>query len=188
MEKRFLIVVFIIGLFGTLVFLPLTSSIAGFDATGRASTQGTNVSIFVNPSIPSVEILSPKNNTYLKNHSILLDFSQTLADNLWYSIDKGENVSISGALYINTSQGNHFLILYANNSGGITTANITFATNSTAFIIYYENYKGSSKGSSTEFINYTYEEIQSLSDIVLENSNFGKVAFSEAINLIEATL
>lgn len=159
------------------------ADITGETITGMQTSRPTNVSLFINPAIPTLTILSPQNATYLKNYSILLDFISTLADNLWYNFDNGENSTIESALYFNISEGSHTLFMYANNSQGTTIKNVTFAVNSTFFIIYYEEYKGTSRGESTEFINYTYEAIQNLENIVLENTLFGKIFFNEVINL-----
>ncbi|HUW43846.1 MAG TPA: hypothetical protein VMV95_02720, partial [Bacillota bacterium] len=42
---------------------------------------------------------------------------------------------------------------------------------------------GSNKGESTDFNKSSYEDLQNLSDIVLENTNYGKIQFNEAINV-----
>jgi len=184
MKKRqiFLLILFFIFV---LITGLVKVSLAGGTITGKQVSQSTNVSIFVNPALPILTIASPKNETYLKNTSILLDYTTSLSDNEWYNFDHGNNITISSAIYFNISQGSHTLYLFANNSQGTTTKNVTFVANLTRFIILYEEYKGSSKGSSTEFINYTYEEIQALSNVILENTNFGKIFFNKAINLTD---
>ena len=159
----------------------LIEGITGDTVTGEASS--TNLSIFVLPAIPALSILSPENKTYLSNESILLNYSVSNEDFVWYKIDSGNNITITSSIFINVTQGNHTLYLYANNSKGTTIKNVTFAANSTIFIILYSEYAGSNKGSSTDFNASTYEEIQNLSGVVLENTNSGKITFNEAINL-----
>ena len=43
----------------------------------------------------------------------------------------------------------------------------------------YYQILGVNKGASTNFSIYSYEELQSFSDIILENVNYGKILFNE---------
>lgn len=159
-------------------------SVTGETITGKVSTQSLalNVSVI---GAPSLTIISPENETYLKNESILLNYSAVSADMVWYNIDGTSNTTLTSPIYFSTSQGGHTLYLYANNSYGETITNITFTVNSTRFIILYSEYNGSTKGESTQFNNYTYEDIQDLNNIILENTDWGKIRFNSAINLTE---
>ena len=47
----------------------------------------------------------------------------------------------------------------------------------------YENYKTDYKGSSTDFLLYSHEELQNLSNIAIEDTNYGKILFPGAINV-----
>lgn len=151
--------------------------------TGKLTTQQVGMSIFVQTTIPYVQITSPKNQTYLKNESILLDYTLVNGDYVWYNIDNSENTTINSSIYINVSQGEHTLYVFSNNSNISAVNSIVFTTNSSKFIILFENYKGTNKGTSTNFIDYTYEEIQNLDNVTLENTNYGKIKFNEAINM-----
>ena len=73
--------------------------------------------------------------------------------------------------------------MYANNSNGLTSKNVTFFVNSSKFIVIYNNFFGSSKGSSTDFNKTSYEELQNLSDLTFENTNYGKITFFNSINI-----
>jgi len=185
-KKVFFLCVFFISM----VFLSMTSGLTG-DAitgeliTGEASAQSTNVSIFVLPAIPLVSILNPENKTYLSNESILLSFSISNEDFIWYNIDGGSNITITASINFNVSQGSHTLNLYANNSAGEKNQTITFTANSTKFIISYTEYSGSTKGSSTDFNASTFEDIQNFSDIILEHATHGKITFNVALNLTD---
>ncbi len=151
--------------------------------TNSANTETRNITLNADP--PTLTILSPENETYLSNESILLNYSVNGEDFIWYNIDLGDNTTISTPTYFNTTQGFHTLYLYANNSLGTTTNTISFTTNSTKFIIYYDEFKGANRGSSTRFNQKKYGEIQNLSNIILENTQFGKIEFNEIINLTD---
>jgi hypothetical protein len=159
-------------------------AITGDSITGEAASQsiGLNITV-ITGEVPILTILSPENKTYLSNNSILLDYSAINEDFVWYNLDIGNNITISSAIYFNTAEGTHTLYLYANNSYGIATKNITFTTNTTKFIIYYGIWQGITQGDTTDFIFYSYEDIQNLSGIILENTNYGKIQFNEPINL-----
>jgi hypothetical protein len=157
--------------------------ITGETVTGKALQSSLALNITVTQPIPVLIIISPKNETYLRNESILINYSQANADTVWYNLDLGSNITITGPVYINISQGSHKIYLYGNNTYGLTSETIDFIANSTFFIILYSEYNGSTKGNSTDFISYTYEDLQNLDDIVLENTLYGKVLFGEAINI-----
>jgi len=171
MKKKvsLLIIVFI-----SFIYLLIISNISGEtltgEITGEVSAQSTNVSIFVLPAVPVLSLLNPENKTYLSNESILLNFSVSNEDFVWYNVDSGSNTTITSSIFINVTQGPHILNLYANNSEGETAKNVSFTANSTKFIIVYNEYAKANKGSSTDFNASTYEDIQNLSNVVLENS------------------
>jgi hypothetical protein len=150
--------------------------------TGEITTQAVNLNVSVVQPPPIINILSPLNQTYLTNN-ILLNFSSTFANNFWYKLDSGANTTITSPTYFAASEGFHTLQVYANNSNSTVSSNVSFTINSTRFIIIQTEYTGTDRGSTIQFLNYTYEEIQDLSSIILENINYGKILFNEAINL-----
>lgn len=156
-------------------------SITGEIITGEATqTVSMNITVLAQPTL---NILSPENKTYLTNNSILLNYSVSSADAMYYNLDNLENITITSSAYFNTSQGSHTLYLYANNSYGTSAKSVAFTINSTRFVILYSEYNGSTKGSSTNFIVYPYEDLQNLNNIILENTLSGKILFNQAINL-----
>jgi len=182
MEKRAYLL-FLVLIFATQLTICKCET-TGNTIIGKATSQPFNVSVFILPSKPIITILSPLNRTYLTNTSLLLNYTESLADYIWYKIDSGINISTTSPIYFDVSQGSHILYLYANNTNNETSADVSFTANSTRFIILYEEYKGASKGNSTNFsIIITYEELQEQSNITLENTNYGKILFLESINL-----
>lgn len=164
---------------------PLTGNLVVDPATGKITSQQVAMRIFVQAVAPYIELISPKNQTYLKNESILLNYTLINGDYLWYNLDNSDNITINSPIYINTSQGEHTIYLFSNNSNSTIESSVTFTVNSSKFIIFFENYKYNTKESSTNFLNYTYEEIQNLENITLENTNYGKISFNEAINMTD---
>lgn len=146
---------------------------------------------------PTSTIDRPKNGTYLIREKIPLEFTSN-GDNFWYNLDNGDNTSITEDTTFNTTNDQHTLYFYANNSYGIVAANITFTVNSMMeFRIYddhfdegydidgddTENIKKNRRGESTEFFDYTYEELQNITGVKFENTDYGKIEFNEAINI-----
>lgn len=169
--------------------LNLVSSADDYSSlTGKVTQQATSLKIYVSLT-PVVSIISPKNATYMVNESLLFNYTlSSSADSAWYSIDGLSNVSIANVsswLYFNISDGSHTIWLYANNSYGVGSANVTFYVNSTRpIIIYKDEYKTNFSGGSTDYYAYTYEEVQALGNIVLENVNYGKIRFDGVIDVL----
>ncbi len=152
--------------------------------TGEATSDTTTVSLTVLAS-PALNLLSPENKTYL-NTTILLNYTESSSDNLFYNIDDGTNITITESTNIVVSEGDHTLKLYANNSLGTTIRSSDFTANTSKINIIYNEYAGSKKGDSTDFNStLTYEALQILEDVILENTDWGKIEFSETINLTD---
>jgi len=173
-----ILLVFIIVLAaGINVYVELT----GETITGKPLQYiGLNISVLTPPTL---FLIAPKNGTYFVNNSIPLDYSITGADTIWYKLDSGSNITITSPIVLSASEASHILYLFANNTIGEISANVTFAVNSSIFTIIYDKWKGSQKGSSTNFSILTYEEIQNLSNISLENTDYGKILFNQNINM-----
>jgi hypothetical protein len=159
--------------------------ITGETVTGKMTSQQVGLNIFVQAAPLSIQILSPENQTYLTNESILLSYRiiNGNSDDLWYNLDNLENMTLNSSIYLNVSQGIHTLSLYLNNSNEIIENNTSFTANSTIFLILFQNYNGTDKGSSTNFLDYTYEKLQNLDNVTFENTNYGKIQFNQAINV-----
>ncbi len=171
--------------------------IIGKNITG-AATQPIGMNITVTAP-PALIILSPENKTYLTNESILLNYSVSGENSVWYNLDNLDNTTITSFLYFNTSEGSHTLYLFADNNQGNTTKSVDFIINITIFVITDDEFeqneddgedngrmeRNPKKGSSTDFLDYSYEDLQNLSNIILEHINYGKISFNEAINLTD---
>jgi hypothetical protein len=177
------VVFIIIGLVFALT-LNISAWVSINPATSITPSQTVEGNLFGGSSNFALALISPRNNTYLNNHSILLNYSVRGQQAVKYKLDSGANTTINSTIFFNTSEGSHILYVYANNSAGEEiTKNVTFFVNSTKFSVIYTEYAGSKKGDSTNFSIYSYEELQNLSNIILENDYDGKIKFNENINL-----
>lgn len=167
-----------------LIFVSYKSSVekqvTGNSITGNATSAGVAISITITGP-PTLQILRPENETYFTTKNLELNFTALSANSIWYNLDSGANNTITSNTTFNTTEGLHTLYLWANNSDGNASKNVTFTINSSAFQVIYANYKNN--GSSTDFNSSSYEDMQNLSGIVLERTAYGKIAFNQVINL-----
>ncbi len=177
MKKRRLIFLVIV------IFLIIIGAGILIKTTGKAIQ-----SIAMNISVtgpPALTLISPENETYLTNTSILLNYSVSDEDWVKYSLDSGNNITVTSSIFFNASEGSHTLYLYANNNKGLRTRSVNFSVDSTVFKIDYGEWKNSKKGDSTNFSIHPYKDLQNLSEIILENAEYGKMEFNENINLTD---
>jgi len=172
-----------------LALIPFSGAIfidSPIEATGKAAQQPVAVGVeIVSGPVPQILIIEPVNGTYLKNTSLPLRFEAIYADSIWYNLDYGENITIFGNTTFNASQGPHTLFLFANNSDWTIVKNVSFAVNLTLLNIIYDEYKGITRGNSTDFIEYTFEQLQQLSGLVLENTTSGKIFINQVVNVTD---
>ena len=186
-----------LALFILIVNLNIISGITGEVITGETvtgeATSSVAFNITISAGLPTLSILKPENSTYLTNESLLLNYSSTNAYKIWYNFDNGDNITLTSFTHFNISQGSHSLYLYANNTdGNLIGKNVNFSTNITRFTITKSEYeveteeqRKAKKGDTTDFESYSYEEMQSLDDVILEIPNQGKILFNQAINLTD---
>ena len=186
MKKEVFIILLVVTFLAVISFTGAgnNSTITGSTVTGEI----TNM-LVLNLTVsgpPQLSILHPRNHTYLTSQNLQLNF--TVDDEEWiqYSLDSAANVTITGNIKFNTTEGSHNLFLYANNTNGLTTRNVTFFVNSIKFTVKYSNYSNSYKGNSTDYNASSYEDLQNLSGVILEHISFGKIDFgNEIINLTD---
>jgi len=173
-------------IFSVIVFSSLINANINPSITGKTTNANVAVSITISIGEPILTIIIPKNNTYITSKNLQLNFTSENAQTIWYNLDNQANTTITRNTIFNTTQGQHTLYLYTNNSdGNKTSVNRTFTVNSNKFKVYYNKYAGSNKGISTDFNKSGYENLQGLSNIILENTNYGKMQFNEVINITD---
>jgi len=126
MKRGIIILVLIFIILIGIMTIDFTKEEEGLEGELAESKQQQNLSIVVLPPTPLLTIISPENITY-SSTSILLNYSVTNADAVWYNLDNGENITINSSMYLTASEGSHILYLYANNSNGTTIKNISFS-------------------------------------------------------------
>jgi len=151
--------------------------------TGKATSGSASLTITVS-ALPSIGIISPINATYIRK-GIALKYTAFSADNVWYNLDNGANHTLSGNSSFSVEDGSHTFNLYANNSQGFSSKSVVFKVNTTLLIIDYTRFQGVEKGNSTNFYDYSLEELNNLGGIVLENTSAGKISFDDNLNLSE---
>ena len=82
------IIIFLVCLF------PLATAITGETITGDVPSSPTDVSVFVLPGPPVINIYDPENKTYYDT-TILFNYSiSNELNNSWYNLDNTENISL----------------------------------------------------------------------------------------------
>lgn len=157
------------------------NEITGKAITGKASFRVFNLSILVTPSLPVLQLIRPENETYLRNYTLLLNFSAANYQAIWYNLDNGNNITTTSPGYFNASDGTHTLYIYANNSDGVVSKNVTFIVNSTRLIILYTHYNQSNE--TTDFYSYSYEDLLALLNTILRNQ-YGEIRFNEDVDVV----
>lgn len=156
--------------------------VTGEIITGEATSGVAAMNITILPNLPSLTIKKPKNETYYYNHSLELKVDSGNANNLWYNLDNEQNRSFSGEAFFNTTYGNHTIYVFANNSDGVTARNVTFSVVRMHEVDFNEFIF---RDNSTNFYSFSFEEIQNLSGIILEDVSKGKISFNKPINLTD---
>jgi len=94
------------------------------------NTNSSNVTFTVDITAPSLEIISPLNQSY-NNATVLVNVSSD-GDNIWYNWN-GTNVTYSSEINVTFNEGSNTLVAYANdNVGNLNSTNITFTIDTTA--------------------------------------------------------
>jgi hypothetical protein len=132
---------------------------------------------------PSLTIIKPRNETYIKGNGMKVEI-ETNSDDKWYNIDNGQNKTInpSNKAVFNADEGVHIIYVFANSSIGLTAKNVTFTVDSSRFSITHSNYEGADRGETTNFSEYSYDELQDLGNVVLEKAGKGRIRFNQNIN------
>ena len=187
-ENKILIVTFFI-----LISLFLVSSPGFLNITGKflinikAVYEKTSISISVADNIPpDIIIYYPLNDTYNYKENIYLYYSasdqSSDIDNVWYNLDKGNNISLTGNTTFNAAdEGSHTLYIFANDSSGAlnNTESITFFINTSIGDEVVLDYGGT----TTDFDSLNKTEQENITDMTLENTGYGKILFNEIINI-----
>ena len=165
---------------------PITGdTITGETITGEATSDSVALTITIVAATPTLTINKPHNETYFYNHTIPINIT-TNSNDTWYNLDNENNVSFNATheTFFNTTNSNHTLYIFANNSAGITKKNVTFFTNRSIYHIYFDKYFNSShKGNSTNCNTFSLEELQNMSNLILEDIRTGKIIFNSIVNL-----
>ncbi len=109
-------------------------SIALASAATLSPSEQSDVSVPVDRDFPIIEIHSPQNTTYNNATQILINFTITelTLNAIWYSLNYEQNITISQPIYLNFSEGNYVLTIYANDSlNRVNSSQVSFTINNT---------------------------------------------------------
>lgn len=187
-ENKILIITFFILISLFLISSPGFLNITGkFLVSSKAVYEKASVSILVVDNIPpDIIIYYPLNDTYNYKENIYLYYSASDPgsgiDKVWYNLDNGNNISLTGNTSFNViDEGSHTLYIFANDSSGAlnNTESITFFINTSLGYIIISDYNGT----TTDFDSLNKTEQENISNMILEHSSYGKILFSETVNI-----
>jgi len=100
-------------------FIILVFFINAISVIQAVTSQPTGVSVSVVSTASALSIISPTSTgTYYSDDYILLDYTATLIDTVWYNLDNTANITINTSFYFQTTAGIHTLYLYGNKTNG----------------------------------------------------------------------
>ena len=153
-----------------LVILTLT------DSDGSQDSDNTTITV-LDITEPTVSIQSPVNNSYLNYSTVELNY--TAIDNnavsaVWYNLDNGTSISLSGNTTFNATEGAHVLYLYANDtSNNLASAQSLFVIDTTMPVLTdNSNITNNTLYNSNQWINVTVNDAGNVTvSIILDNQS-----------------
>jgi hypothetical protein len=190
MKRSIVFFVLLISLSGLLMVneVRLTGGVITGEVVTGDVIQDVGLNISVEVATPVLKIKKPSNSTYFHNHSLELNID-TNGDSVWYNFDHGINVTFSEdefeneRKFFNTSAGPHVIYVFSSGTSATTVENVTFTIDFNKYSIDFYDYSGSESGNSNQFNQFSYDELQNLTDVVLEHSSRGKIEFDGIINI-----
>jgi len=166
----------------------VVAELTGEVITGEISAQPTNVSLVMDNNPPTINLDSPENMTYVVlnttiNYSVYDEL--TGVDTIWYSLDGGQNITLTQNITINFSDYNaHVFVIYANDSlGNIGFTRIDFFVNSSlGWLVNDTKYDGATTDFYELYLAGKPQELNIL-DVTLERIGHGKIFYTEIINI-----
>lgn len=113
-----------------LLMILLSVQVMAMEEGELATSKPQNISVFVLPTVPILNIVSPKENRTYRVDVILLNYTYgNEMDEMWYNFNGSENVTIISSTIIDISgfsNGEHTIYVYAKNIYGIVVKEISF--------------------------------------------------------------
>jgi large-conductance mechanosensitive channel len=189
MKKRELLFLFIVILLLVLglVFKDFISA-SIFDTFAAYQSASLNITIDAYP--PDLIIGSPINTDYSEDN--LVDINYSVSDSLspidtvWYNLNGGANTTLAGNTTTRIAKGDYILYMYAND-----TVNLLNGSESVSFSVSSESFKQVNFShfdvpTSTNFSSMNDTELESITSLTLAKNGYGKVIFSQVINISES--
>lgn len=182
--SQLVVIIFVASLFFFLLNFVDAKNITGETITGKQIYGESNISIVVDAGGPLIIIFSPRAKFYHNTTPINLTYyvsDISGIDRVWYNINNGTNITLTGNTTFNINEGNYTLYLYANDSlGNLNSSSVNFFVNNSQIVVSYENFRNI--GETTDFDSLTNDELQNLTNMTLE-TNYGKIKWFDTINI-----
>jgi hypothetical protein len=185
MKERSIILLFFVLFLSFFTFAQAYDKITGEVITGKVSYDQARIEVFI-AGIPAIILNFPENKTYITNELELRYNYSGSPDTLEYSINDFANISLNANMtmpLVFSSNGLKKIDLWAGNGYGFGNYRTYFTINTSLLVINYSNFNGSTKGLSTDFKSFDYETLTNLSNVVIEDTRYGKIEFTEVINV-----
>lgn len=156
-----------------------------------AVTQDTTPTVTLDAYPPDLIVDSPTSTNYSTR---IVDINYSVSDSgsgvdaVWYNLDGGQNTTLTGNTTVTVSQrGDYNFYIYANDSVGFIndTEFVTFSVNATRTIEV--NFSRFDVPTTTNFSDLNDTELEDVTGLTLEITSYGKINFSENINISEDT-
>ncbi|MDP2909277.1 MAG: hypothetical protein Q8N77_05715 [Nanoarchaeota archaeon] len=150
----------------------------------------TSINITVDTYPPDLIVDSPISTDYSEDN--LVDINYSVSDSLsqvdavWYNLNGGVNTTLTGNTTIRVAKGDYVLYMYAND-----TVNLLNGSESVSFSVSSESFKQVNfshfdVSPSTNFSSMNDTELESITSLTLAKNGYGKVIFSQVINISES--
>ena len=183
--KKCIFVVFFVSF---LLFASLSYAYPSWLINAFATYGNAGISIVIDGSPPTITVYYPLNDTYNYLNNIYLHYyitDQSPISAAWYSLNSGQNTSLSGNITINAQEGANRIRVYANDSLGFlnSTAVAFFVNLSKPDTIILPGCFLEAGSETTNVSGMTRAQIGSIQNLTLHNAGEGKIRFGEMINL-----
>ena len=156
-----------------------------------AVSQVTTPTVTLDAYPPDLILDSPTSTNYSTkligiNYSV--SDSASSVDTVWYNLDGGSNTTLTGNTTITVSQrGDYNFYIYANDTVGLVndTESVTFSVNASRFIEV--NFSRFDASPTTNFSALNDSDLEDIENLTLTINSFGKIVFTENINISEDT-
>ncbi|MDP2907967.1 MAG: hypothetical protein Q8O03_08585 [Nanoarchaeota archaeon] len=191
MKKRLLLLFFLltlVSIFCTGLIFKSFISASILDIYATLSINTTNVTIDAYP--PDLIVDSPISTDYSEDNLIDINYSASdslsQVDTVWYNINGGQNSTLAGNTTVRIAKGDYVLYIYANDTVGLLNGSESVSFSVSAESFKQVNFSHFDVPTSTNFSSMNDTELEGITNLILARNGYGKVIFSQVINISES--